>query len=149
MIRQSPILGAAALAIALGLALKGHRYAGQFEDRAAETMARIAAIAAADGWRPVAKAGVDLPFAYATFSKSGCDGVLRVAPMGASRELTAEIRLAFGQDTGFVDAGAANAAGAGTFFGASSKGLGLLAISPAPPGQSSVCGGPARAQWRQ
>jgi len=150
MTRQSLAFGAAALAIALGLAFKGHRYAGQFEDREAENLARIAAVAAAGGWTQVEGAGVKLPFVHATFTKPGCANQLRVAPLGESRELVAEVQLAFGPDVGFIDTGTVS--GSQDFsllglFAKDYKSLGRIAISPAPADNPSTCGAPAAGRW--
>ena len=145
------MLLAVALVISFGLAFKAHRYAGQFEDRDAENLARIAVVAAAGGWTPIEATGVKLPFVHATFAKPGCATQLRIAPLGDSRELVAEVQLAFGPDVGFVETGVASG-GRGfsllRLFAPDRKSLGRIAISPAPADGPAACRAPSAGQWR-
>lgn len=150
MRRQSLAFGAAALVIALGLGLKSQRYAGQFEDRQADDMARIAAVAASEGWTLVESAGGTLPFVHATFVKPGCANHLRVAPLGSSRELVAEVELAFGPDVMFVETDPASRSrgfSLSGWFAPGLKPLGRIAVSPAPVEHQSACGPPAAGRW--
>ena len=126
-------IGAAVLALALGLGLKAERYAGRFADHSAENQARVAAVLASEGWLAIPNAGTPLPFAFATFAKPGCGAKLMVARLGSSRELVDEVRLALGPDVGFIETTAA---------------LGLLAVAPASASNAGPCSAPSAGRWR-
>ena len=132
MMTRNLALAGAAIVIALGLGLKAQRYAGQFEDRQAEDLQRIAAFVAPGGWSPVPHTGTPLPFAFVTFAKPGRARKLTVVPLGSSRELVDEVRLALGSDVGFVETGKSVPRGWAALFAPAPSALGLLAMSPAP-----------------
>jgi len=137
------------LLIAAGLGLKVDRYAGQFEDRQAEDLKRIAAFLAPGGWSPVPHDGRPLPFAFVTLAKPGCGAKLIVAPLGSSHELIDEVRLALGPDLAFVETSKGQPSRLAGLLGQAENQLGLLAVSPAPGSATAGCQTPSLARWRE
>lgn len=125
-------IGFAVVAMTAGAILKLNRYEGRFLPNDGKDMAQVSAILAAQGWSAGKNVGGQLPFSLAAYSKPGCPGELLVAPLGFSREMVDDARLAMGPETLFLESGST---------------LGLLAISQPKVHPLTSCSLPGAREW--
>jgi hypothetical protein len=159
------VSGAALLGLMLvGFGIKAARIAEPpLEPREIRAQGAVAAFLAARGWLPAGRQGltVDGATTIRYFSRPGCAAALAVALAPRAPEAASMLRLAFGGQISWLDAGVLYedpplarqawrvtvAAAVARLGGPRDRVMPILAIAP-PPGGTGVCAPPAAEAWK-